>query len=54
LEQLRAVQAGIKIKTFEARHQSLGVDTEEDLKHAKIFFRKTRLSIQRTQGLLQA
>jgi 3-deoxy-manno-octulosonate cytidylyltransferase (CMP-KDO synthetase) len=42
LEQLRAVQAGIKIKTFEARHQSLGVDTEEDLKHAKIFFRKTR------------
>jgi len=31
LEQLRAVEAGYKIKVVETKFESVGVDTEEDL-----------------------
>lgn len=35
LEQLRAVSAGWKIKVVEAKSKSLGIDTSEDLDHAR-------------------
>ena len=31
LEQLRAVEHGIRIKAVETRHDAIGVDTPEDL-----------------------
>jgi len=41
LEQLRAIEAGYKIKTIETRLESIGVDTEEDLIKVEAAF-KTR------------
>ncbi|UCG34999.1 MAG: 3-deoxy-manno-octulosonate cytidylyltransferase [Candidatus Omnitrophota bacterium] len=35
LEQLRALEAGYKIKVIESQFDSWGVDTEEDLKHVE-------------------
>lgn len=38
LEQLRALEYGIKIKTIETRHDSIGVDTPEDLERVRQVF----------------
>jgi 3-deoxy-manno-octulosonate cytidylyltransferase (CMP-KDO synthetase) len=38
LEQLRALQMGLKIKTFETFHKTIGVDTADDLEKVKKFF----------------
>ena len=35
LEQLRAIEHGIRIKTVETRHNSLGVDTPDDLERVR-------------------
>ena len=35
LEQLRAIEHGIRIKAVETRFDSLGVDTPEDLEHVR-------------------
>ncbi len=35
LEQLRALEHGYKIKTVETRHDTIGVDTEEDLERVR-------------------
>lgn len=35
LEQLRAIEAGYKIKTIETKFESIGVDTEEDLQRVE-------------------
>lgn len=39
LEQLRALQAGVKIKTVETDSETVGVDTEEDLKKVEAFLK---------------
>lgn len=38
LEQLRPLEYGIKIKTIETRHDSIGVDTPEDLERVRQVF----------------
>lgn len=38
LEQLRALEHGIRIKTIETRHDSVGVDTPEDLARVRQLF----------------
>ena len=38
LEQLRAIEHGIRIKTIETRHDSVGVDTPEDLARVRQMF----------------
>jgi 3-deoxy-manno-octulosonate cytidylyltransferase (CMP-KDO synthetase) len=35
LEQLRALEHGIAIKTVETRHDSIGVDTPQDLERVR-------------------
>jgi len=40
LEQLRALQAGYKIKTIQTELDSIGVDTPEDLKRVKQYLQK--------------
>jgi 3-deoxy-manno-octulosonate cytidylyltransferase (CMP-KDO synthetase) len=35
LEQLRALKHGIRIKAVETSHDSIGVDTPEDLQHVR-------------------
>jgi len=40
LEQLRAIEAGYKIKVIETSFDSIGVDTEEDLKKVENILRK--------------
>jgi 3-deoxy-manno-octulosonate cytidylyltransferase (CMP-KDO synthetase) len=35
LEQLRALEHGIRIRAVETRYDSLGVDTPEDLEHVR-------------------
>ena len=40
LEQLRALEHGIRIKTVETRFDSIGVDTPEDLERVRRVFRK--------------
>ncbi|HLB95087.1 MAG TPA: 3-deoxy-manno-octulosonate cytidylyltransferase [Nitrospiria bacterium] len=43
LEQLRALEHGIRIKVWETNHDSLRVDTREDLKQAEGLLSKKRL-----------
>ncbi|MDD2365229.1 MAG: 3-deoxy-manno-octulosonate cytidylyltransferase [Desulfuromonadaceae bacterium] len=43
LEQLRALENGIKIRVVETEFESIGVDTAEDLQKAQEQFRKLRL-----------
>ena len=38
LEQLRALEYGIRIKTLETRFDSVGVDTPEDLERVRAMF----------------
>ncbi|MFA5007857.1 MAG: 3-deoxy-manno-octulosonate cytidylyltransferase [Candidatus Omnitrophota bacterium] len=40
LEQLRAIEAGYKIKVIETKFESVGVDTEEDLQRAETVINK--------------
>ena len=40
LEQLRMLENGIKIKVVETEYDSYSVDTQEDLEHAKAFYKK--------------
>ena len=35
LEQLRAIEHGIRIRTVETEHESIGVDTAEDLERVR-------------------
>jgi 3-deoxy-manno-octulosonate cytidylyltransferase (CMP-KDO synthetase) len=39
LEQLRLVERGVKIKMVETRHQSISIDTKEDLDRARNFLK---------------
>ena len=43
LEQLRALENGFRIRVVETRHDSLGVDTAEDLERARDSCRESRL-----------
>ena len=38
LEQLRALEHGIRIKTLETQFESIGVDTAEDLERVRAMF----------------
>ena len=42
LEQLRALERGVKIKVLEADEASIGVDTPEDLERVREIFKETR------------
>jgi 3-deoxy-manno-octulosonate cytidylyltransferase (CMP-KDO synthetase) len=42
LEQLRAIEAGYKIKVIETKFESVGVDTEEDLAHVEGLLRNLK------------
>ncbi|MEI6417323.1 MAG: 3-deoxy-manno-octulosonate cytidylyltransferase, partial [Verrucomicrobiota bacterium] len=41
LEQLRALEHGIKIRVLSTSHRALGVDTPEDAKRIESYFHKT-------------
>jgi len=46
LEQLRAIQRGVKIKVVDAASQSIGVDTREDLERVRgLVERQTRIAV---------
>jgi 3-deoxy-manno-octulosonate cytidylyltransferase (CMP-KDO synthetase) len=45
LEQLRALDRGVKIKVVEAASRSVGVDTEEDLERVRTMMRGTHASV---------
>jgi 3-deoxy-manno-octulosonate cytidylyltransferase (CMP-KDO synthetase) len=42
LEQLRALDRGVKIRVVEAASRSIGVDTEEDLERVRALFEARR------------
>ena len=42
LEQLRALEAGYKIKTVETKFETIAVDTQEDLKKVEAYLRESR------------
>lgn len=42
LEQLRVLEHGYKIKTIETRHETIGVDTQEDLDRVRQVFQEER------------
>lgn len=48
LEQLRVLENGYKIKVVETKHDSIGVDTEEDLEKVRKIVIKTHGRIQKT------
>jgi 3-deoxy-manno-octulosonate cytidylyltransferase (CMP-KDO synthetase) len=50
LEQLRALEHGIRIKVTETEYDSVGVDTEDDLERARTLIRDTR---PRLSGLVE-
>jgi 3-deoxy-manno-octulosonate cytidylyltransferase (CMP-KDO synthetase) len=45
LEQLRALEAGYKIKTIETNWETVGVDTPDDLKKVETFLAKSRAGV---------
>ncbi|MBI4398893.1 MAG: 3-deoxy-manno-octulosonate cytidylyltransferase [Candidatus Omnitrophica bacterium] len=51
LEQLKFLENGISIAVFEARHDSVGVDTEEDLENVKQkLMNASSLSLEKGEG----
>ncbi|SNS69387.1 3-deoxy-manno-octulosonate cytidylyltransferase (CMP-KDO synthetase) [Belliella buryatensis] len=42
LEQLRLLEAGVKIKMVPTKHQAIAIDTAEDLEQARVFLKKSR------------
>ncbi len=50
LEQLRALEHGIRIKAVETQYDSIGVDTPEDLELARRMFRDTRVGVPASAG----
>jgi 3-deoxy-manno-octulosonate cytidylyltransferase (CMP-KDO synthetase) len=49
LEQLRAIEAGYKIKVIETKFDSIGVDTEEDLQRVEEML-KNNISLPNDKG----
>ncbi|MFN3802206.1 cytidylyltransferase domain-containing protein, partial [Belliella pelovolcani] len=41
LEQLRLLEAGVKIRMVPTKHEAIAIDTAEDLEQAKIFLKKS-------------
>ncbi|MBI2870082.1 MAG: 3-deoxy-manno-octulosonate cytidylyltransferase [Candidatus Omnitrophica bacterium] len=51
LEQLRALEHGVRIKVIEAEHDSIGVDTPEDLEKVRNLMAKSSRSTQQSSQL---
>ncbi|MBM3253632.1 MAG: 3-deoxy-manno-octulosonate cytidylyltransferase [Candidatus Omnitrophica bacterium] len=46
LEQLRAIENGYRVKVFETRYETIGIDTPEDLKRAEEFLLRSEKEVK--------